>query len=217
MVRLNAPSSSSISSSDSSSSVSPRSHKIKYQGAGDDWDYVLETEQETIDVALVLPHYRARNQPLDHRMNMFVSNDDGEVKVKVCRPLASHRCGFSLEVVSSRSDVTVWLPSDFHGKIHLHSASPSRSKATLSPGFSNKIMHNVQLSLDDSNSIDGDYWNPDSRDEVNIRTSGNVNLKMWDVRTSAPEVKSKETLKRIFGSKTKKLSKRVNWDFLLED
>lgn len=43
----------------------------------------MEIEQESIDVSLVLPHYRARNQPLDHRMNMFVSNDEGEVKVKV--------------------------------------------------------------------------------------------------------------------------------------
>lgn len=78
-------------------------------------------------------------------------------------------------------------------------------------------MHNVQLFLDDSDRLDGDSWNLDSIDEVDIQTSGNVSLKMWDVRTSAPEVKSKETLKRIFGSKTKKPSKRVNWDFLLED
>lgn len=138
--------------------------------------------------------------------------------IQQCRPLASHRCGFYLEVVSSTSDVTVWLPSDFHGKVHLHSGSLSntRSKATLSPGFSNKIMPNIQLFLDDADRLDGELWSPDSIDEVDIQTRGNVSLKMWDVRTSAPEVKSKETLRRIFGSKTKKTSKRVNWDFLLE-
>jgi hypothetical protein len=222
MARLSTPSTSSLSETSTSHSclaTYPKSNKVKYHGAGDDWDFALETEQEPIDVSLVLPHYRARNQPLDHRMNMYVSSDDGDVRVKVCRTFSSHRCAFYLEVSATTSDVTVWLPSDFQGKIHLHSpASPSAqpSKLTLSPGFSNKIMRNVQLFLDSKRS-DGENWNPDSLDEVDIQAGGNVSLKMWDVKTSAPEVRSKETLKKIFRYKTKKPIKRVNWDFLLDD
>ena len=50
-------------------------------------DFVLETEQRAVDVSLVLPHYRARNQPLGHRLSMFVGSERGDsVKVKVVRP-----------------------------------------------------------------------------------------------------------------------------------
>lgn len=228
MHRLSAPSSSSLSdvSSQASSSTLPRSHKVKYQGAGDHWDCLLESEHEPIDVSLVLPHYRARNQPLQHRMNMYVASEEGDLRVKVCRPFSSHRCAFYLEAFSSTSDVTVWLPSDFQGRINIYSTSSSsstsslstsRSKLVLSPGFSNKIMRNVQLFLD-SEPFQGSHGSEtDGLDGVDIRTGGNVSLKMWDVKTCAPEVKSRETLKRIFCSRTKKPVKGVNWDFLLDD
>lgn len=32
---------------------------------------------------LILPYHRARNQPADHRMNMFVGTEGGPVKLKV--------------------------------------------------------------------------------------------------------------------------------------
>ena len=57
----------------------------------------------------------------------------------------------------------------------------------------------------------------DGLDLVDITTSGAVHLKMWDVQTSAPEVKSKETFAKFFGLTKKKPTNCLNWDFLLED
>ena len=61
---------------------------MKYQGAGEraSHDFTLETDDRPIDVSLVLPHYRAHNQPYDHRLSMFVGSESGSsVKVKVVR------------------------------------------------------------------------------------------------------------------------------------
>jgi hypothetical protein len=77
-------------------------------------------------------------------------------------------------------------------------------------------MKNVQLIVD-SEVLEGADWNLDGKDEVDIRTSGNVSFKIWDVMTSSPEVKTRETLKKIFGSRSKKPTQRLNWDFLLDD
>lgn len=46
---------------------------------------MLET-QETIDMSLVIPHYRARQQPVDHRLNMFIAATAAPVKLKVVSP-----------------------------------------------------------------------------------------------------------------------------------
>ena len=62
------------------------SHRVKYQGAGarQPFDFALETDSHAIDVSLVLPHYRARNQPYDHRLGMYVGSDSSApIKVKV--------------------------------------------------------------------------------------------------------------------------------------
>lgn len=66
--------------------VTHGSHRVHYRGAGQHnlYDFALDTERSPIDISLVLPHYRARNQPLDHRLGMFVGNDSAEpIKVKV--------------------------------------------------------------------------------------------------------------------------------------
>lgn len=62
------------------------SQRVKYRGAGADssYDYSLDSEHRPIDVSLVLPHYRAKNQPVDHRLSMYVGSESGEsIKVKV--------------------------------------------------------------------------------------------------------------------------------------
>lgn len=65
-------------------------HKVKYH-PGHSWDFALDTAQVPVDVTLVLPHYRARNQPLGHRLALFVGNDSG-VKVKLVRlPLSKKK------------------------------------------------------------------------------------------------------------------------------
>lgn len=134
--------------------------------------------------------------------------------------MTSHRCAFYLQVASaSSSDVTVWLPSDFDGTIYLQSklGSRSRPRLSISPGFSNHILKNAKLYLDGQQSRNGSGSDStDGVDLVDITTSGNIHLKMWDVRTSAPEVKSKESFVKFFGL-TKKPKNHLNWDFLLED
>ena len=133
--------------------------------------------------------------------------------------MTSHRCAFYLQVASA-SDVTVWLPSDFDGIISLQSKSGSggRPRLCISPGFSNHILKSAKFYLDGR--ISGGESGADSTDGldlVDITTSGTVHLKMWDVQTSAPEVKSKETFVKFFGLTKKKPTNCLNWDFLLED
>ena len=60
------------------------SHKVKYNPHSE-WDFHLDTTSESIDLSLVLPHYRARNQPVHHRLNLFVGQDAGSLKLKVVR------------------------------------------------------------------------------------------------------------------------------------
>lgn len=134
--------------------------------------------------------------------------------------MTSHRCAFYLQVASTSSDVTVWLPSDFDGTIYLQSktGSESRPRLCISPGFSNHILKNAKMYLDGQQCGSKSGVNSaDGFDLVDISTSGTIHLKMWDVRTSAPEVKSKETFVKFFGLTKKKPTNHLNWDFLLED
>ncbi|KAH7889982.1 hypothetical protein F5I97DRAFT_1849078 [Phlebopus sp. FC_14] len=173
-------------------------HKVHYNALGD-WDFILDTQQP-VDISFAIPHYRARHQPIDHRLSMFVGADASSVKLKVCRPVP--RCKFYLEVQAGTSNVTIWLPSDFRGRIR-HSG-----RATYSAGFINRMMGNVRL-----NEEAYAKWNGD---EVLVQTGGAVTFRMWDVHTSAPEKLHKETLKRLFSCK-KAPETRINWDFLLDD
>ncbi|KAF8556939.1 hypothetical protein OG21DRAFT_1505979 [Imleria badia] len=156
-------------------------------------------------MSLVIPHYRARQQPVDHRLHMFIAATAAPVKLKVCRPVP--RCKFYLEVQANMSNVTVWLPSDFKGHIRY----PGR--ASYSAGFVNRIMENVWLNED---TLDQDLWDTD---EVVIQTKSTVTFRMWDVRGNAPENSHKETLKRVFGvtKKPEGMRRGINWDFLLDD
>lgn len=134
--------------------------------------------------------------------------------------MASHRCAFYLQVASTSSDVTVWLPSDFDGTIYLQSKDGSghRPRLIISPGFSNHILKNSNLYLDGQRSGgETGAGATDGPDLVDITTSGTVHLKMWDVWTCAPEVKSRETFVKLFGLTKKKPTNHLNWDFLLED
>ncbi|KAF9244237.1 hypothetical protein BU15DRAFT_71793 [Melanogaster broomeanus] len=174
-------------------------HKVHYNGTRD-WDFILET-QEAIDMSLVIPHYRARHQPVDHRLNMFVSDEVAPVKLKVCRPVP--RCKFYLEVQAATSNVTVWLPSDFRGHIRYS------GRASYSAGFVNRVMPNICLNGETYDKWDGD--------EVLVQTKGTVTFRMWDVHTNAPENPHKEMWKRMFGCSQKSPETCIDWDFLLYD
>ncbi|KAF8955438.1 hypothetical protein BDZ97DRAFT_1857749 [Flammula alnicola] len=167
-----------------------------------DWDFHLFGAQKPIDLTLILPHYRARNQPVDHRMTMSVVNDDAPIKLKVCRNFP--RSKFYLEVLAETSDVTIWLPSDFKGQIH-HSGKPD-----FSAGFINKILRNARLNEPDAEEYDNE-------DDVVVVTRGRVTFRMWDVQTCNPENTHKESLKRLFGCSRKAPETAIDWDFLLKD
>ncbi|OSC96615.1 hypothetical protein PYCCODRAFT_1440946 [Trametes coccinea BRFM310] len=151
------------------------SHRVKYMGAGEraSHDFTLETDDRPIDVSLVLPHYRAHNQPYDHRLSMYVGSESGSsVKVKVvcvarpaqpspksdaasltpARPPAPSQCrkftpsrttNFKLEVHSA-SGADVTIWLPSDFKGHIHRSSACR-KVSFSAGFTNRIMRNVCL------------------------------------------------------------------------
>ena len=79
-----------LSSPKIKSIISHGSHKVKYQ-PDSDWDFQLVGGQLPIDLNLLLPHYRARNQPVDHRMSMFVANDSAPIKLKVVGHPMTHQ------------------------------------------------------------------------------------------------------------------------------
>jgi len=174
---------------------------VKYQ-SDDDWDFHLDVPNHPIDLSLTLPHYRARHQPVDHRMSMFIGGDSAPIKVKVCRHYSRSR--FYLEVQAGTSDVTIWLPSDFKGQIY-HTC-----KASFSAGFTNHILQNARLN-------EPNYNGTSDEDDVVVATRGRVTFRMWDIRTQAPEKKQCEALKRMFGCARKAPETAIDWDFLLED
>jgi len=184
--------------------ISQGSHKVKYQ-VDSDWDFQLIGGQIPIDLSLILPHYRARNQPVDHRLSMFVANDSAPIKLKVCRSFPSK---FYMEVLAETSDVTVWLPSDFKGQIH-HSG-----KATFSPGFTKRILRNVRLNEPESE--EEEIYDEDS---VVVITRGHVTFRMWDVQTSSPESTRNHLFSKLFGCSRKapEHETAIDWDFLLKD
>ncbi|KAJ7043106.1 hypothetical protein C8F04DRAFT_944277 [Mycena alexandri] len=175
-------------------------HKVKYL-PGENWDFHVDIAHKPFDLSLVLPHYRARNQPIEHRMSMFLGNESYPMKVKVCRSYC--RSKFELEVRASTSDITIWLPSDFKGAIHCPKTT------TFSAGFVNRIMGNVRLNANSEHAYD--------EDEVVVSTRGHVTFRMWDVQTSTPENTQKETFRRLFCCSRKTPETTHDWDFLLEE
>jgi len=175
--------------------------KVKYHGESE-WDFQADGVHQPLDLDLILPHYRARNQPIDHRMSMFVANDHQPIKLKVCRNFP--RSKFYLEVQAETSDVTIWLPSDFKGQIH-HTGKPH-----FSPGFVNRILSNVLLNESDVEEFCGE-------DSVVVVTRGRITFRMWDIKTCRPENTHKESLRRIFGCSRKAPETTIDWDFLLKD
>ncbi len=63
-------------------------HKVHYQPQ-QQWDFFADVDEHPVDLSLVLPHYRARNQPPGYRMSIFV-HGRGEIKSTVvsdiCEP-----------------------------------------------------------------------------------------------------------------------------------
>ncbi|THV07990.1 hypothetical protein K435DRAFT_825279 [Dendrothele bispora CBS 962.96] len=179
------------------------SHKVVYD-PNSNWDFCLDVVQRPIDLSLVLPHYRARQQSTSTRINMFVgSESNAPVKLKVCRSFT--RMKFYLEVHGSTSDVVVWLPSDFKGRIQ-HSG-----RASFSSGFVNRIIQNVRFN---DHSDDGF-----EEDCVVVSTTGHITFKMWDVETCSAECAHKEVLRRVFGCGSKGAPETTgpsDWDFLLD-
>ncbi|KAJ3528352.1 hypothetical protein NM688_g8011 [Phlebia brevispora] len=228
---------------------SDKSIRVKYRGAGPNipHDLSIEYGHRPIDVSLVLPHFRARNQPLDHRLSMSVGNASADaIKVKICRNFTTARSTkFHLEVYSSSADITIWLPSDFKG--HIHRSSHCK-RVGFSAGFRNRIMQNVHLTQSRRPSVvsafqsssqyddhqytdiyvsdhipqDEDKWfsitGATDEDEVVVHTAGTVTFRMWDIDRGEPETKCKEACRRMFSWCMKRSPEvTIDWDFLLDD
>jgi len=218
------PSSSSVSSADDSpkhfGSHHTGTHKVHYQPHSQ-WDFVADADERPVDLSLVLPHYRARNQPTGHRMSMFV-HSRGEIKSTICRQ--SSRTPFHLSVhSSSAAPVTLYLPSDFCGKIFFSSSQP---KVSLSSGFRNTVVPRVQFArISGSRDKMMETFDDDGADEVEIHAVGPITLRMWDVVEGAPESVAREAwrkmCRRATSSKSLRTEQRnrqaIDWDFLLDD
>jgi len=176
-------------------------HKVKYH-ADEEWDFLLDESHKSVDLSLVLPHYRARHQPIEHRMNMYVRGQGAPLKLKVCRNTPQSK--FYLDIRAASSNVTVWLPSDFRGRVH------HTGRAVFSAGFVNRIMQHVRLNDAVCNDIS-------EEDEVVVCTRGQITFRMWDVQTRMPENPQKEAFRRLFGCTRKSPTTTFDWDFLLED
>jgi len=176
-------------------------HKVKYH-ASEDHDFRLHVDHTPVDLTLIMPHYRALHQPVGHKMSMVIRNRSGPTKLKVCRNTPLSR--FYLEVHSDTSDVTVWVPSDFKGRI-FHTG-----KATFSAGFINRIMRNARINEPFAEDLPNE-------DNIFVHTQGHIMFRMWDIQACGPENVPKETLKRLFGCARRAPETSIDWDFLIED
>ena len=144
----------------------------------------------------------------------------------------------------SAADVTIWLPSDFKGRIHRSSRC---RKVSFSAGFTNRILRNACLtqsrrpsvvSVSGSTYHYSDVYVSDTgfpssekenfysvggdaeEDEVFVHIEGHVTFRMWDIHRGEPEARCKEACKRMFGlgfcsKRTREVA--IDWDFLLDD
>jgi hypothetical protein len=64
-------------------------HKVHYR-SGEMWDFTAGVSStssssagQPIDLTLVMPHYRARNQPIEHKMSALLEAVDAPIKAKI--------------------------------------------------------------------------------------------------------------------------------------
>jgi hypothetical protein len=108
-------------------------HKVSYHPL-DDWDFELDTTHQHIDLSLVLPHYRARCQPVDHRMSMFLGSKTGTIKAKVVR--GSSRTTFCPDVLTPiPSSADTYHVPDFTSRSRPSQMSPSGCRPTSVAGY----------------------------------------------------------------------------------
>ena len=124
---------------------------------------------------------------------------------------------------SSTAPVTLYLPSDFCGKISFSSSQPNVS---LSAGFSNHVAPRVRFArIPDPRDEKTNKIDDDGSDAVEIHATGLITLRIWDVVGGAPEKIARETwrkmCRRATSSKNLRAEQRaqqgIDWDFLLDD
>jgi len=118
-----------------------------------------------------------------------------EIKIIISRVTDSDE--FYLRI-DAQEPLTLYLPSNFRGAIDVKSC-PNRP--SFSPGLRNRMRHDGlehgdvdQVYLINTNR----FPNGVDEDEVVIRTEGRITLRMWDMRTDAPENVWWETLRWLF-------------------
>jgi hypothetical protein len=115
--------------------------------------------------------------------------------------------------------VTLYLPSDFSGRICLSSSTP---KITFSAGFTNNILPRVRFArISNSQHRKADESSKNGSDEVEIHAPGHITLRMWDVVEGAPESLAREAWRKMCRRATSKglqaEQQTIDWDFLLDD
>lgn len=84
-------------------------HKVRYQD-GSEWDFYLDAPHSSVDMSVILPHYRARHQPVDHRMSMFVAGDSDAIKVKVVSITYSANHGDMMRSIGAERPLMPFVP-----------------------------------------------------------------------------------------------------------
>ncbi|KAL5490552.1 hypothetical protein ACEPAI_5385 [Sanghuangporus weigelae] len=199
-------------------------HKISYR-PGQTWDFEGCTGNAPIDIDLVMPPHRPRMQPENHRTSLFLSSETGPIRAKICRHALNR--SFNLIVTGGiRTDVLVWVPSNFSGYITV-----SGTNASFSPSFVEQVMPNARL----NHSIPRGWCG----DEIAIETGGRVAFCVWDVLTRRAESEKvlaasqqrqkRDVWRRMFGGANSgavvpagkghrpQTAKMWDWDFLIED
>ena len=116
---------------------------------------------------------------------------------------------FHLEVAGGSSDVTIWIPSNFKGFILYGTGA---SQITFSAAVVTNILPNACVNRPVPKGWNGDL--------VEIRTSGNISFRVWDIFSKAPEEPQKlHGWRKMFGGAEKRPppTPTWNWDFLIED
>ncbi|KAH8833901.1 hypothetical protein DL96DRAFT_1578792 [Flagelloscypha sp. PMI_526] len=180
-------------------------HRVHYK-PNSDWDYTLTVSghNKAVDVDLVLPHFRAKNQPADHRLNIYLANYLGPIKAKICRSVS--RTKFYCEIRGGQSDIIVYIPSDFKGQLRYKA-----KRAHFSPIVAEQILPHCR-------SINKVLPDTADDDHIVVSTHGNVTFRMWDILSGAAEPTAPEGLKKLFGYPRRSPSPNSDseWDFLLD-
>lgn len=198
---------------------SRRPHRVHYN-PDSLWAYELHASghaktRKPVEIDLLLPHFRATNQPKDHPLRMYIGNHHAPIHAKIvslvmcifastpadrllqCRTVS--RTKFLLEINGGSSDVVCYLPSDFKGHIMFS------GRAAFSYAFKDLVRPHCSFNEVVPNKHHGDV--------VVINTRGNITFKIWDIESGSAEP---DNAHRATSAYNRRSPSPQEWDFLLD-